>query len=119
MSEELAEYGATYRAERAEGSEAGMSPAEARRRGGPYGDGRAPLVTTIRWHRPAERMPAYGVAVVVWMEAINLTARAHRDAVSGSDDSWRICGMLASDDLVTAWTDAPNGPLPPPDGGAA
>ena len=45
-------------------------------------------------------------------------ARAQRDAVSGSDESWRICGRLTSGDLVTAWTDAPNGPLPPPDGGA-
>jgi len=75
------------------------------------------LVTTIRWHRPAERMPAYGVTVVVWMEALKLTARAHRDAVSGSDDSWRICGRLTSGELITAWTDAPNGPLPAPDNG--
>ncbi len=105
MSEELAEYGA---AERAEEITQRRGDAEERT-----------LVTTIRWHRPAERMPPYGVAVVVWMEAINLTARAHRDAVSGSDDSWRICGRLTSGDLVTAWTDAPNGPLPPPDGGAA
>ena len=48
MSEELAAYGATDHADCAAGSEAGMSPAEARRRGGPYGDGRTPLVTTIR-----------------------------------------------------------------------
>lgn len=34
MSEELAEYGATDHADCAAGSEAGMSPAEARRRGG-------------------------------------------------------------------------------------
>lgn len=34
MSEELAEYGAAERAGRAEGSDAGMPPAEARRRGG-------------------------------------------------------------------------------------
>lgn len=34
MSEELAEYGAAERAEGAEGSEAGMSPAAARRRRG-------------------------------------------------------------------------------------
>jgi len=95
----------------------GDARAEARRRGGPYGDGRTPLTTTIRWHRTAERMPAYGVTVVVWMEALKLTARAHRDAVSGSDDSWRICGRLTSGELITAWTDAPNGPLPAPDNG--
>lgn len=105
MSEALAEYGA---AERAEKTTQRRRDAEER-----------PLITTIRWHRPAEQMPPYGVTVVVWMQALNLTVRAHRDAVSGSDDSWRICGRLTSGDLVTAWTDAPNGPLPPPDGGAA
>lgn len=34
MSEDMAEYGATERAGRAEGSDAGMPPAGARRRGG-------------------------------------------------------------------------------------
>lgn len=74
------------------------------------------LTTTIRWHRPAERMPAYGVTVVVWIEALKLTARAHREAVAGAVSEWRICGRLTSGELITAWTDAPNGPLPPPDG---
>lgn len=119
MSEELAEYGATDHADCAAGSEAGMSPAEARRRGGPYGDGRTPLVTTIRWHRPAERMPAYGVSVVVWIEVLGLVARAHREAGLGGVDEWRVCGMRVRGDLVAAWTELPNGALPPPDGGAA
>ena len=97
----------------------GDARAEARRRGGPYGDGRTPLTTTIRWHRTAERMPAYGLTVVVWIEALGITVRAYR-GIPG--DMWRVAGTSANGfhtNLITAWTDAPNGPLPAPDGGAA
>lgn len=105
MSEELKHYGA---AERAEEITQRRGDAEER-----------PLVTTIRWHRPAERMPAYGVSVVVWIEDLGLVARAHREAGLGGADEWRTFGMRVRGDLVAAWTELPNGPLPPPDGGAA
>jgi hypothetical protein len=106
VSEELAEYGAAERAEEI-----------TQRRGDAV---ERPLTTTIRWHRPAEQMPPYGMTVVVWIPRLALVMRALRDA--RHETMWRIAGSAVGgirNDLVAAWTDAPNGPLPPPDGGAA
>jgi hypothetical protein len=79
--------------------------------------GAAPLVTTIHWYRLAERKPVYGRTVVVWMRALGITSRAYL-GIPGN--MWRVAGTYGiHDNLITAWTDAPNGPLPPPDNGGA
>lgn len=78
-----------------------------------------PLVTTIHWTPLDERMPAYGQTVVVWLGLLGITVRAYRDA--RAEGLWRVAGTDGppiDDALVSAWTDVPNGPLPPPDGGA-
>lgn len=101
MSETLATYGAPCAAPRA---------AQA---------GQRHLVTTIRWTPLDERLPAYGQTVVVWLGLLGITVRAYRDA--SAEGLWRVAGtdgQPLDDALVSAWTDVPNGPLPPPDGGA-
>jgi hypothetical protein len=80
----------------------------------------AGMVSTIRWTRVEDGLPAYGQAVAVWIPAIAMVVRAYRVAMSDAD--WRVCGgdgPRILEGLVAAWTEIPNGVVPPPDGGAA
>ena len=94
-------------------------PAEPHTRPRPAPMDAEPLVSTIRWTPLDERLPAYGQTVVVWIGLLGITVRAYRDA--RCEGVWRGAGTDAplDDAMVTAWTDAPTGPLPPPDGGGA
>lgn len=85
-----------------------------------YYAARRPLVTTIHWTPLDDRLPAYGQTVVVWIGLLGITVRAYRDA--RCEGVWRVAGTDGpplDDAMVTAWTELPNGALPPPDGGAA
>lgn len=78
------------------------------------------LVSTIRWIRPADRLPAYGHTVAVWIRSLGIVVRAYRDARVPT--VWRVAGTDGpplNEALITGWAELPNGPLPPPDGGEA
>lgn len=83
----------------------------------------APLVSTIHWTRTAtDGLPAFGRTVAIWIPSLGVTVRAYRDGTATDGDDFRVSGVdgpRIAKELVAAWAEIPNGPLPPPDGGAA